>query len=219
MKTNFKYFIKEDAANIDNIRRHYSEYRLDKEQILQLPEPAPDNFERQYRVGEVPFDNVHGMGNVPDSQNVEYKGFVALLTPKQFLELALDHKGREESAAEFKELIDEGIPLAAPFLEITLEGIEDGKFAAVMGHEGRARMLALRSFCREGKHGMTEATKIPVHFFLRDGLRSCHITDEMIKSLGSDGIIPESEKRQSPTAAVKIKPFKEIFINKKKIDL
>lgn len=219
MKTNFKYFIKEDAANIDNIRRHYGEHRLEKEQILQLPEPGPDNFEGQYRVGEVPFDNVHGMGNVPDNQNVVYKGFVTLLTPQQFLDLALDYKGREESAEEFKELIGEGIPLAAPFLEVTLEGIEDGKFATVVGHEGRARMLALRSFCREGKHGMTGATKVPVHFFLRDGLRSRHITDEMIQSLSKDGIIPEAEKRMSPASAVKVKPFKEIFINGKKIDL
>lgn len=219
MKTNFKYFIKEDAANLENIRRHYGEYRLDKEQILQLPEPSPDNFEGQYRVGEVPFDNVHGMGNVPDNQNVEYKGFVAMLTPQQFLDLALDHKGREESASEFKELIGEGIPLAAPFLEITLEGIEEGKFATVVGHEGRARTLALRSFCREGTHGLTGTTKIPVHFFLRDGLRSRHITDEMIKSLSQDGIIPEAEKRLPPEKAVKIKPFSEIYINRKKIDL
>jgi hypothetical protein len=95
----------------------------------------------------------------------------------------------------------------------------DGKFATVVGHEGRARMLALRSFCMEGKHGMTGATKVPVHFFLRDGLRSRHITDEMIQSLSKDGIIPEAEKRMSPASAVKVKPFKEIFINGKKIDL
>ncbi len=219
MKTYFKYFIREDATNIENIRRHYGDHRLDKDQILQLPEPGPDNFEGQYRVGEIPFDNVHGMGNVPDNQNVVYKGFVALLTPQQFLDLALDHKGREESAEEFKELISEGIPIAAPFFEVTLEGIEDGKFATVVGHEGRARMMALRFFAREGLHGLTGASRIPVHFFLRDGLRSRHITDEMIKSLSNDGIIPEAEKRVSPESATKVKPFKEIFVNGKKVEL
>ena len=218
-KISLKQFLKEESA-YRHMVASYEGKNLSNEDIHQLPEPGPDNFEDRYRVGNVYFDNHNGMGAVPDNRNVVYKGFVSMLTPKEFLQLAADHNGqREESASDFKQTLSEGYPIGAPFLEIILEDIEDGGFATIMGHEGRARMLALNSFAREGKMGLHESSRFPVHFFLRDGLRSRHITDEMIKSMKDYGIIPEDEKRKPPKSAEKIKILKEIYVNGKKIEL
>ena len=218
-KLSFKEFLKEDSA-YRHMVASYEGKNLDQEDRNKLPEPSPDNFEGKYRVGSVYFDNDHGMGAVPDNRNVVYKGFVGMMTPKQFLELAANHNGqREESAADFKQTISEGYPIAAPFLEIILEDIEEGGYASIVGHEGRARCLALLSLARDNHMGLTESSKIPVHFFMRDGLRSRHITDKMIASIKEVGIIPEDHKRTNPKAAEKVKVLKEIYINGKKIEL
>lgn len=218
-KLTFKSFLKEES-NYRHIAASYEGHKLSHEEILALPEPAPANFESQYRVGGVFFDNNHGLGAVPDNRNVEYKGFVGFITPKQFLELAANHQGkREESAADIKQAISDGFPIGAPFLDITLSDIEEGGYATVVGHEGRARCLALIALGRDKQMGFLENTKIPVHFFLRDGLRSRHITDEMIASLKNSGIIPEDQKKKNPKEAEKLKVLKEIYINGKKIEL
>lgn len=219
MKLSFKQFLKEESA-YRHMVASYEGKNLSTEDIHKLAEPTPENFEDRYRVGNVYFDNHHGMGAVPDNRNVVYKGFVGMLTPKQFLQLAANHNGqREESAADFKQTISEGYPIGAPFIEIILEDIEDGGYATVVGHEGRARMLALNSFAKEGQMGLHESSKIPVHFFLRDGLRARHITDKMIDSLKNYGVIPEDEKRKPPKSAEKVKVLKEIYVNGKKIEL
>lgn len=218
-KTRLKQFISEDSS-YQHLINSYAGKNLAIEDIHKLSEPDPSNFESRYRVGNVYFDNQHGMGAVPDNRNVEYKGFVSFLTPKEFLHFAANHNGqREESAADFKRVISEGYPIGTPFLDITLSDIGDGGYATVMGHEGRARMLALLSFAREGMMGLHESSRFPIHFFLRDGLRSRHISDEMIKSIKEDGIIPEDERRQPPKTAVKLKLLKEMYVNGKRIEL
>ena len=88
-----------------------------------------------------------------------------------------------------------------------------------MGHEGRARMLALLSFTKEGQMGLHASSRFPVHFFLRDGMRSRHISDDMIKSIKEDGVIPEDERRKPPKSAEKVKIIKEMYVNGKKIEL
>lgn len=219
-KLTFKAFLREDSDSFRNLTSYYEGKNLSIEDIHKLEEPSPSNFESKYRVGNIYFDNVHGMGSVPDNQNVDYKGFVSFLTPKEFLSLAANHNGqREESAADLKQAMSEGYPVGAPFLDITLSDIGDGGYATVMGHEGRARMLALLSFAREGQMGLHESSRFPVHFFLRDGLRSRHITDEMIQSIKEHGVIPEDDKKKAPKVATKLKILKEIYINGKKIEL
>lgn len=220
MKTTLKAFLFEEESAIRHMTASYEGKNLSVEEIHQLPEPSPSNFEGKYRVGSVYFDNHDGMGAVPDNRNVEYKGFVAMLKPADFLRLAANHNGqREQSAADLKQMIEGGYPIGAPFIDISLSDIEEGGFAVVLGHEGRARMLAILSLARDGKLGLTSSSEIPVHFFLRDGLRSRHITDEMINSIKENGIIPEDERRNPPKSAEKLKVFKEIYINQKKIEL
>ena len=217
-KTSFKTFIAEESS-YRHMVASYEGKNLSIDDIHKLSEASPENFEDKYRVGNVYFDNHKGMGAVPDNANVIYKGFVAMLTPKQFLELAADHGGhREESAQDFVQVISEGYPIAAPFLEINLSDIGEGGYATILGHEGRARMLALLKFAREGNMGLHASSRIPVHFFL-DGLRSRHITDEMIKSIKEDGIIPEDEKRKPPKSAQRIHLKTDAFINGKKIEM
>jgi antitoxin component YwqK of YwqJK toxin-antitoxin module len=218
-KISFKQFLNEESSYTHMVNS-YEGKNLSVEDIHKLEEPSPSNFESRYRVGNVYFDNEHGMGAVPDNRNVEYKGFVSYLTPKEFLKLAANHNGqREESAQDFKKVISEGYPIGAPFIDITLSDIGEGGYATVMGHEGRARMLALLSFANEGQMGLHASSRFPVHFFLRDGLRARHISDEMLKSLSEDGIIPEDERRKPPKSAEKVKFVKEIYVNGKKIEL
>lgn len=218
-KTRLKAFMTEESE-FQHIESSYGEHKKSIEDILKLPDPSVETFESRFKIGLVYFDNSHGLGSVSDNRNVDYKGFVAMLTPKQFLELAADHGGqREDSATDMKTAILDGYPLGSPFLEIVLSDIEEGGYATIVGHEGRARCLALLSLAKEGKAGFTEATKIPVHFFLRDGMRSRHITDEMIDSIRHDGIIPEDHRRKNPKDAEKVKIIKEIYVNGKKIEL
>ena len=220
MKTTFKAFLFEDESAYRHMVDSYDGKNLSLEEIHQLPDPSPSNFEGSYKVGGVYFNNKDGMGAVPDNQNVEYKGFVGMMTPADFLKLAANHNGqREQSASDLLQTIEEGYPIGAPFIDISLADIEEDGFAVVLGHEGRARMLAIQRLARDGKLGLSESTEIPVHFFLRDGLRSRHITDEMIQSIKEHGIIPEDERRSSPQSAVKLKVLKEIYINQKKIEL
>lgn len=218
-KISFKQFLNEDSS-YSHLVNSYEGTNLSSDEIVKIDEPNPSNFQASYRVGNVYFNNSKGMGAVPDNRNVEYKGFVAFLTPRDFLKLAADHNGkREESAQDFKKVISEGYPIGTPFLDISLSDIGEGGYATVMGHEGRARMLALASLANDGILGLHTTTRFPVHFFLYDGLRSRHITEQMIKSLREDGIIPEDSKKLPPKSAEKMKVLKEIFVNKERIEI
>lgn len=218
-KISFKQFLSEQSS-YDEMTNYYKGKNLPLEEIRQLSTPSPQNFESSYRVGDVYFNNAQGMGAVPDNRNVEYKGFVSFLTPKEFLQLAANHNGqREESVNDLKKAISEGYPIGAPFIDIILADINEGGYANVVGHEGRARMIALSKLMSENVMNLDPSSKFPVHFFLRDGLRSRHINDEMIASMKENGIIPEDERRKPVNEAIKIKVLKEIYVNGSKIEL
>ena len=215
MKKTFKqFFIKESA-----IREYYSGRQLSTEEILKLPEPGPKNFEGKFRVGQVYFDNIDGIGSVPDSQNVIYKGFVAMMTPVDFLKFTHSSAGREKTGSEIAELIEDGFPISSPFLEVLLDPIEEGKFAVIVGHEGRGRCLALIELAKAGKAGLSMKSEIPVHFFPRDGRRARHITPDIIESIKDHGFIPETEKSENPKFATKVKILQKLYINGSEIDL
>jgi hypothetical protein len=73
----------------------------------------------------------------------EFKAGKAMMTPEQFHGLvaapAPEHRWGQQT--DIREAMDQGAPIAAPFLKLVPE--EDGRFR-VVGHEGRHRMQALR---------------------------------------------------------------------------
>lgn len=160
--------------------------KLTKSALEALPEPNARNIKDRYRVGSVAFDNVSGMGAVPNNQEVDYLGFAIEMTPAMFLKFAA-HGNRSETAEQIAGLIKEGVPLGAPFLSITFnfKEFEQGEplLVEVVGHEGRARMNAI--------HIVEGNVKVPVHFFLKNSLRAHHLNEKFFVALRDIGMVPE----------------------------
>ena len=150
-------------------------------------------YEGQQTVGKVVFDSKDGMGAVPNSKNVAYKGFVVWMKPQDFL--GLNPVRSSESAADtvkaVTEAIEEGKPIGPPFLNVKLvkDGDDAGSFQVVQ-HEGRGRMAAINSIQPD--------VPVPVHVFGSGAIdRGRDITPEMMQGL------------VDPTSNVKLLPDKK----------
>ena len=144
---------------------------------------------------ELKIDNVNGLGNTSNNQNIAYMGLNVLMKPSTFLKLALPLRlnSDEQKKIDYikKELDNRGI--GAPFLQIDIpedweKGITD-KPARVVGHDGRHRMMAIQS--AEGD------TPVEVHLFPR-GYRNRDFKahPEWIEEL-NNGLINESGQYMS----------------------
>jgi hypothetical protein len=147
-------------------------------------------YEGQQTVGKVVFDSKDGMGAVPNSKNVAYKGFVVWMKPQDFL--GLNPVRSSESAADtvkaVTEAIEEGKPIGPPFLNVKLvkDGDDAGSFQVVQ-HEGRGRMAAINSIQPD--------VPVPVHVFGRGAIdRGRDLTPEMMQGL----VDPTSNVRLLP---------------------
>ena len=125
------------------------------------------DVEGRYRVGipggrSVVFDARRGAGAMPHNQNVVYMGYVAWITPSQFLSLSppLDMDFSAGRVSEMAEALTK-IAWGPPTLFVNF----DGEAFVVRSHEGRHRMVALSMFGIGG-------TPIPVHVILESSLRS-----------------------------------------------
>jgi len=80
---------------------------------------------------------------IGENSGFELKAGKMMMTPEQFHQLvaapAPEHRSGQQTA--IREFMDQGAPIAAPFVKVTPE--EGGGFR-VVGHEGRHRMQALR---------------------------------------------------------------------------
>lgn len=142
-----------------------------------VKEISLNNTEKQYKVKDVIFDNVNGLGQVPNNQNVRYAGLTVIMKVDDFLNIAADAgEQRNETAAGLKELIDQGYGIATPWLVIDIDKIKSGKpgYAVCTGHEGRARAV-----CAKKYFGITE---FPVHVFF-PGYRNRDISPEVIEKM------------------------------------
>lgn len=118
------------------------------------------------------FDAKDGIGSVPWNQDVNYRGFVKQLTSDEFRALVPKGSwGGEKSKEFFVKALKKGKKLGQPFLE--LEWKED--HWQVADHEGRSRVDAI-------KEVFGSDFKIPVHMFLRGGLRARDLTPEMLSA-------------------------------------
>ena len=189
MKT-FKQFLKE-ALDQDQLK-----YYKPIENPESVPEFSWEVCEDQYKVGNVIFDNKHGLGATPNNQNIKYMGFVALMTIDNFLDIAADHEGqRAKSALDIKEAIEAGYGIAAPWLEIEYDDFENKDLAQCIGHEGRARLIACKTH-----FGISE---VPVQIWM-PGYRNRHVTEEVINWMQT-GI-----KKEKGSIVIK-EPFKKVF--------
>jgi hypothetical protein len=165
---------------------------------------TPALSEGNYKVGDITFSAKDGLGSVPNNQSVNYMGFVALCRPSVFLRLALDHAGeRDETAADIKRLVGEGYAVGIPWLVVNTRDLEEEKGPAkITGHEGRARMLAVK--------GLNGDDAIPIHCFFTGGTRAHHMTPELIRDLQLE-ITVEGGTHAIPH------PFKAVYFNGKAV--
>lgn len=189
MKT-FKQFLDEEGREI------YAK------QLGAVADFSPELAEKNYRVGKVTFSASDGMGSVPFNQSVYYHGCVALCRPSMFHKLVLPFdEEREDTAKHLVELIGEGYAMGIPFLNISLQGYEeDGEAPKVMGHEGRARMLAVKQ--------LNGDEPVPIHLFLNGGLRARDLTPDLIAAIKG-----RMQVERSPT--VINSPFEGLYVNGK----
>jgi len=113
------------------------------------------------------FDPVHGIGAVPNNQEVEYLGFVREMTPAEFLRLAL-LTCRYRSADDIEQMIRDGRAVGQPFLNV--KWLPEQKCWQVIDHDGRNRAKAIQR--------IDPNALIPVHIFPQH-LRARQLTPEM----------------------------------------
>lgn len=109
------------------------------------------------------FDSRKGIGGVPDGANIDYRGFQAYLTPRQFLDL---NPPRVSGITHINEALQAGQPIGTPMLYVdrTPEGW------LVRGHEGRGRMTAMQERVPDAL--------FPVGVHPYGEIRARHLTEE-----------------------------------------
>ena len=160
---------------------------LSETEFDHLSAPDAKNIADRYKVGKVAFDNKDGLGAVPNNQEINYFGFTINITPSEFLDFAA-HGDRGATAEKIVNLIKDRTPVGAPFLQIKYNekafGQGEPLRVEIVGHEGRARMTAIRIV--NGDSG-----KIPVHVMPRGETRARHLDDKFFAALRKVGMVPE----------------------------
>jgi len=137
----------------------------------------------------VKIDNVKGLGEVPDNQNVDYLGLRVLMRPSVFLRLVHSLPREQAQSADYiQKHLEQGGSIASPWLVISVPPEwETGDLempAKVVGHEGRNRMYAVME--TEGD------APVETHLFFSGGVRHRHITPQWIKRL-NNSLIPQGK--------------------------
>jgi len=133
---------------------------------------------------ELPFAmDREGIGGVPHQLTMDYHGFTVVMTTDRFLHLVPPRFSRS-GIEYFKEALQEGIPIAPPFLSVEWMPAGHGLPGAwqVMSHEGRGRVTAI-----EELYG---PQRIPVDILPR-GMRARDLTPEMRKAF----FVPQERER------------------------
>jgi len=161
-----------------------------KKQFKKRLDPGPD----------VNFDRKKGAGATPNQIELAYRGFTINVTPEYFRELVPPGRWSDETPGYIEKLIDEGKPIAPPFLLVKWN--DTYKAWNVFGHEGRSRS---DTFISKG------VKSIPVDLIPRDsdgldikGDRLSKLSEEMKNA----PIIPEDspvniaipQKKSAPSA-------------------
>jgi len=185
MKT-FKQFLEE-------------EHEIYAKQLGAVPDWAPQFAEGNYRIGDITFSAKDGLGSVPFNQSVYYHGLVGEIKPSVFFDLVLQDDSKDVRAKEIAKLILKGYAIGIPFITIDTKKAEDDEGPVrVVGHEGRARMAAIK---------MSIGDKpVPIHIFLAGGTRARDLTPELIAKIKGRLQIEGSK-------ATIMSPFEKVYVN------
>lgn len=113
----------------------------------------------------VRFDPKRGLGEIPDASNIDYMGFQAYMTPKEFIGL---NPARNYGYDYVSKAIQDGSPISTPVLYV--RKAKDGW--KVAGHEGRGRMMTLDQ--------MHPDSLFPVGVKPMDEIRARHLNQESL---------------------------------------
>lgn len=151
-----------------------------------------ENAESKFNWHGIEFDNIHGLGAVPDNSNVLYKGFIGIIRPIDFIQLA-SKADRSTSAREIASLIKEGNPIGCPFLSFEYEQNQDNEidYTRIVGHEGRARVGAIQLLSEEG-YFKEKINFIPVCFLGTMGIRARHLDSKFFDFIKNTGFIKQN---------------------------
>lgn len=110
-------------------------------QVLEVASPLPSvsALESQFEFANIRYDQVKGLGAVPNNSNVHYKGFTIVMTAEHFLNLV---PKRVYPVDDLEQVMEMEYPIASPFLNVSFD---NGK-AQVYGHEGRDELLLSQSY-------------------------------------------------------------------------
>jgi hypothetical protein len=102
-------------------------------------------------LNEVIVDPIHGIGAVPNNQEIDYYGIRVKMKPSIFLKLASPFdslSGNNQRIEKIAQYIKNGGSIAPPFLNIRFQEMNNqydfNEPALVSGHEGRHRMMAVQ---------------------------------------------------------------------------
>lgn len=124
-----RYRGEEEKEQFGHLPQTYTVPNFEFDETGKLVENGTSEEKQYYPIGE--------------NSGFEIKAGKMMMTPEKFHQLvagpAPEHRTGQQTA--IREFMDQGAPIAAPFLKLTPE--EGGRFR-VSGHEGRHRMQALR---------------------------------------------------------------------------
>jgi hypothetical protein len=151
-------------------------------------------FAQQTRVQHVVIDAKNGMGATPNGADIDYFGVQVRMKPLVFLDLADKLRGGAQRIAAIANKIEEGAPIAPPFLTIMVpSNWRDADFSGVLpkivGHDGRHRMRAVAQ--------VFGPEPIPVNLFLKSPdrqWRGSNITPDVLDHLRK-GMIEQDGSR------------------------
>jgi len=138
--------------------------------------------EQPFRIGPVVFGQ-RGIGAVSINRNVNYLGFVAWMTPDEYLALNEPLRGKDKNYDWIMQQVREGRAIAPPWLDANIvharwesdQGLrsEGGPVRfQIVGHEGRHRMTVVRELCGPD-------VLVPVPVFV-PSWRARHFTPHML---------------------------------------
>ena len=161
--------------------------RTFKQFISESP-PTPNNMDDSFNIGGVKFDNRDGMGATGLTNNVIYKGAVAWIKPSTFLALATS-ADRSADGKKFTKLMKDGKAIAVPWLDIHIENDDtsDPGEVQVVGHEGRARALAVLAINGDAP--------MPVQLHPQH-LRARHLSQGFFDWIEAHGVLPQDSNNR-----------------------
>ncbi len=111
----------------------------------------------------------NGMGETPNSRNVDYLGFTKYMSPQEFLSLVPKGFSNKDTVPLAEQKIKNNEPICPPFL-LTKWDEKNNQWITI-DHEGRSRTQAALNIFGNN-------ISIPVHIFPY-GMRARNITEEM----------------------------------------